>query len=375
MISHGFRRFFGIAPSEVRWEKRGFHRGSEEARGRLEGICDVFLSGYHASLETSQTAALSARLEAQADETRGFAYEGAAMGLALRDWLTPWRRERVTEFLKGPAGAHAYMVHVGAGWVLARAPVNVDRFLSRFDPLLRWLVVDGYGFHEGFFNWQRYRNGAGLPARLKNYARRAFDQGLGRSLWFVEGAEVGRIPDAIEGLTEHSRPDLWSGVGLAAVYAGEASVESLQRLGESAGECQAQLAQGAVFAAKARHRAGNATEYTETATRVLSGLSVTEAARLCDEALENVEDTEREPAYEVWRRRAQQRLVQIFELKRVLDVKRPITHEGGELDGALGGRPGSEESAALKRAVAEGLTMTTAKTPSVFLGTSFCTNP
>src|SRR3712207_8380154 len=46
------------------------------------------------------------------------------------------------------------------------------------------------------------------------------DQGLGRSLWFVQGADVRRIPATVNAFPAERRPDLWSGLGLACGYAG-----------------------------------------------------------------------------------------------------------------------------------------------------------
>jgi hypothetical protein len=44
------------------------------------------------------------------------------------------------------------MVHIGAGWTLARLFGRAEHYLATKDSLLRWLVVDGYGFHEGYFH-------------------------------------------------------------------------------------------------------------------------------------------------------------------------------------------------------------------------------
>jgi hypothetical protein len=81
---------------------------------------------------------------------------------------------------------------VGLGWAWARLPGNPERRLPALDPLLGWLAVDGYGFHEGYFHWRRRVSARELPRGLSASARRVFDQGLGRSLWFVEGADVPR---------------------------------------------------------------------------------------------------------------------------------------------------------------------------------------
>ena len=302
------RRFFGIPAREIAFERRGFRGSDPKMRARLEQIGRAFASGYHAALQDDHLKALVPRLNSLDLDLQGFAYEGAAMGLALLDFLTPWRKDRLRSFLQGAGGAHAYMVHVGAGWLLARIPGRVAPRLARFDPLLRWLVVDGYGFHEGFFHWQRYIQGQPAPARLEGYARRAFDQGFGRCLWFIDGGDVARIPQTISTFPAERRADLWSGVGLAVTYAGEVSQSELAGLRNSAGECWPCLAQGAAFAAKARLRAQTVVPYTDRATITLCGLPATQAAQVTDDALQGLPPDGAEPAYEIWRQRVQARL-------------------------------------------------------------------
>jgi enediyne biosynthesis protein E3 len=298
----------GLPPEETGYERRGFRGATGAVRNRLEQIGAAFMAGYHAALQHGTPLALAAPLNAVEAELRGFAFEGAAMGLALLDLLTPWAPTRVSRFLSGAGAAHAYMVHVGVGWVWARFPYGFRRRRRRLEPLLSWLAFDGWGFHEGFFHWPEYLAGQGAPRRLHGYERRAFDQGLGRSLWFVNGGNPELIASSVGNLAEDRRTDLWSGVGLAATYAGIVSREALETLHRLAGKEQPALAQGSAFAAKARQRAGNPTEYTDVAVRVLAGLSAQEASRLCDATVENLPANGGEPVYEVWRQRLQTRL-------------------------------------------------------------------
>lgn len=295
----------GLSPQETTFERRGFRVKNPELRAHLEQVGTAFVSGYHAGLEQDTTENLAAELNTTPPDLRGFAYEGAAMALALLDGLTPWRRDRVAQFLRGPGDAHAYMVHVGVGWAWARLPVNLARARARFDPVLRWLALDGYGFHEAFFKWPRYLAGAKYPRRLAGYDCRVFDQGFGRCLWFVDGGDVESIPRTISTLAPQRHADLWSGVGLAATYAGGASEDALVRLRDHAGQFRSQLAQGSAFAAKARQRAGNLTDYTDVATRILCEMPALAAARLCDTTLENLPANADQPAFEIWRCRIQ----------------------------------------------------------------------
>jgi enediyne biosynthesis protein E3 len=311
-----FKMIFGISKAETTFARRGFRGGENGRREGIERVGTAFVAGYQAALENSRAEILVPRLEAMAPDLRGFAYEGAAMGLGLLDRVTPWRRDRVQSFLRGAGDAHTYMVHVALGWVAARMPGNLEKQMEPLDPLLRWLVLDGYGFHEGFFHWPKYLRDGLPPRRVTGYATRVFDQGLGRSLWFVEGGGVARLRETVAGFAESRRADLWSGVGLASVYAGEVTDAELKLLLEAAGKFQPQLAQGAAFAAKARHRAGNPTAYTERACRILCGLSSADAAALTDAALENLPAHGAEPAYEIWRQRIQKQFSRGKELKR-----------------------------------------------------------
>ena len=305
LLGQARRRFLGLSPAEASFAKRGFLAGEDEARLRLEQIGITFLSGYHAALEESEFVSLGRRLSFVEVELRGFAFEGAAMGLALLDCFTPWRRDRWRSFTDSFAKPHIYMMHVGLGWALARLGRRVTSHLERLDPLLRWLVVDGYGFHEGYFNWPRYVEQRALPKRLHGYELHVFDQGLGRSIWFVKGADVAAVISAIDAFPLARRDDLWSGVGLACAYAGGCGRAAIQTLRAAAERHFPSFAQGVAFAAKTRQRAANLNTHTETVCRLIGGHSAEQLAAITDTALEDLHEDGALPAYEVWRRRIQ----------------------------------------------------------------------
>jgi hypothetical protein len=184
----------------------------------------------------------------------------------------------------------------------------VTPHLARLDPLLGWLVVDGYGFHEGYFGWLRYIERQEIPDRVDGYERRVFDQGLGRSLWFVKGADVASVASAIDAFSSERRDDLWSGVGLACAYAGGSGRTGIESLRTAAGGHLPALAQGVAFAAKTRQRAANLNSHTDTVCRLICGHSAEQAAAITDAALEDLRGENGLPAYEVWRRRIQNKI-------------------------------------------------------------------
>lgn len=271
-------------------------------------IGETFVAGYHAALEETRPEPLAALLERADPELHGFAYEGAGLGLALLDTLLPGRRDRLAALFRGPGSGQIYMLHVGAGWALARTPVSIRRFLTRLDPLCRWMALDGFGFHEAFYRWQWTVERQQVPARVFGYAVRPFDIGVGRRLWFNPGAEIGHILGIVATFPASRQADLWTGIGEACTFAGGRGESAVRELHRAAGPFTAQLGQGAAFSAKVRARAGNPAAHTEQACRLLCGMSAAEAAALTDEALAGLPPDGEIPAFEIWRRRIQERL-------------------------------------------------------------------
>jgi hypothetical protein len=300
---------FKIPPKEAKFCRRGFRITQSHIVKHLENVGENFLYGYHHALSSKNTSILAMELNIIPPLYRGFAFEGAAMGLALLDSVLPLRRKLFPQFLQGAGSPHAYMLHVGVGWAFARIPWirrRIVRHISTHDPLLKWLIVDGYGFHEGYFYPGKYFRSTDRLGKLTGYAARAFAQGLGRSLWFVEGADTGKIPQTLSRLPASFHSDLWSGVGLACAYAGGVEENEIKRLKASAGEYLPHLAQGVAFAAKARERAQNPADHTETACRIICDCSSREAALVTDKHLEDLPPETDIPSYEIWRQRVQQ---------------------------------------------------------------------
>jgi hypothetical protein len=309
------RRVFGIPRRDWTFARRGFPEADPAKRQHLERIIRTFVDGYHATLDDSRPQTLAPWLDAIDPEFRGFAFEGVALCLTAFDLLTPWKRDRWATFLKGPGGPESFLMHVGFGLALAQLGRPAEEALTRLaDPGERWLAIDGYGFHQGYFHWRHFVEECAEPARISGYARRAFDQGLGRVLWFGCGADIGRVVRTVAKFPASRQPDLWSGLGVAATFAGGVAEEELKALAEASGPYEAHLKQGSVFAVKLRHRADTLVENTELACQTLAGLSAEGAVRMVDAAFEDLPSDGPEPAYEVLRRRVQVQLASREEL-------------------------------------------------------------
>ena len=284
-----------------------FSEGNSPTWKLLEKSVLSAVAGYHATLESSKFEVLVPRLNEIELEFRGYAYEGAAMGLTGLDCFLPWKKQ-LQAFLAGPGSTHMYMVHIGAGETLALLHRRPERFLARLDPVLRWLVMDGYGFNKGFFARRRYVEKQAVPKHLSPYARRIFDQGVGRSIWFSAGANIERVAATIAAFPEARQADLWVGIGVACAYVGGADHAGIEALLKAAGPYGPWLAMGAAFVAKGRKLAGNIVPHTSLACEILCGVSSEEAAHILDWAFENLPLDGAEPAYAI----LQQRLLARF---------------------------------------------------------------
>jgi enediyne biosynthesis protein E3 len=182
------------------------------------------------------------------------------------------------------------------------------------DPVLRWLALDGYGFHQAFFQTVRWVSERWRPQRYRawpgpnaDYAHNAVDQGIGRALWFINGANPHAVASCIAGFEPSRHNDLWSGAGLASVYAGGVDAGTLTTFRELAGQYRPALAQGAAFAAKTRLMTGLVVPHTELAVKTHCEMPVQEAAAIVDEIGAALPPDGRLTSYEVWRQRIQER--------------------------------------------------------------------
>jgi enediyne biosynthesis protein E3 len=290
-------------------EATAFSKGTGPKWRHLEKAVLAAVGGYHSVLEGHKLADLVPRLDQTPLDYRGYAYEGAAMGLTGLDCFLPGR-SRLKAYMAGPGSPHIYMVHIGAGEALARLRRKPEPFLARLDdPVLRWLVMDGFGFHEGFFKPGQYVARQLVPGHLSPYARRVFDQGVGRSIWFASGADVPKIAATIAAFPERRRADLWLGVGVACGYVGGVDRATVEELREAVGPYLPTVCVGVAFVAKGRHRAGNPIPGTELACDVLcGGISIADAARLVDAAFAELPNGP-QPQYEVLQQRLHSQFV------------------------------------------------------------------
>nr|WTA64415.1 DUF1702 family protein [Micromonospora sp. NBC_00855] len=301
------------AMTEVTFARRGFPARAGATARRLEAVPQTVICGLEWGLDAKDQGELERRLDLIEEELRGFAYEGATMACTILDVMGPRRGTRTRQLLAGPGERHLFLAYIGIGFAMARLPrmtwrkVVPDLTGSPYHPTMTWLAVDGYGFDRAYFDTDRWVHEQRRPAAYPwqghaDYFPHAVDQGVGRALWFVHGADAPAVAAAVDRFASSRQGDLWSGVGLAATFAGGSGPDELARLLQAAGDFAPDLAQGAVFAAKARHHAGHVPEHSRVAMAALGDRTVEAAAALADDSAVRPAPAGGLPPYELWRR-------------------------------------------------------------------------
>jgi hypothetical protein len=255
-------RWFSLSPREAQFSRRGFVLG-RPLQGRFETIGQHFIRGFNVALSEADLSRIVNACTQVPEELRGFFVEGASMGCAVRDAFN-WRGNCLLEWRQRCHSRFDYLVHVGAGWAAARLPWRTKAIRDVLDPVHHWLLQDGMGFHDAYFATRRVTSGWKRVRR--GYQSRAYDQGVGRGLWFICAGDIAGVSELIANLPNERRADLWSGVGLAMAYAGEVSREDWAKGIVLAGSNAPWLRQGAAFATAARVLSQHVPEFTQVAS-------------------------------------------------------------------------------------------------------------
>ena len=298
-LQYLLKPFMRVSLKNVEMEVRGFDCPDPTLKKHLETVGRSFLKGYHDVLN-GQEENYNQTLDPM---YCGFAFEGAGMASLLLDAFTGQGIRSAQALLK-KYPEHKYIIHVGIGWALARIPwANVEKQANRFDPLLKDLILDGYGFHQAYFKTKQAVYQAKLPKGFSPEGLHVYHQGIGRACWFVFGGQPKKIFSAFQKFAPQYQGDLWAGIGLAMAYAGGVSAEVLMELQDLAKAFEAELAQGITFAAKTRLLANNMMPHTILAAEIFTGKDVETIAQIADEEAIKLGDFNLlERPYQTWRK-------------------------------------------------------------------------
>jgi len=166
---------------------------------------------------------------------------------------------------------------VGLGWAIAKFNFPFLTAVEKLHSKFYFRIADGCGYYDGSFKHRRTVTNKELPVYLPAAALPMYDQGIGRSIWYTQKADIHMIHRKIETFATNRRADLWRGVGIAVAYVGGCDDADLKILLQYAATNGFQLACGAALAARSRTRANTMTEDTNRCSRLWFALTVDDA--------------------------------------------------------------------------------------------------
>ncbi|MFC9775768.1 DUF1702 family protein [Paenibacillus chitinolyticus] len=187
-------------------------------------ILRAFLSGSNWALKpVLPMSGLRAKLDNRFEPFyKGFAYEGAGMGLGVKSALFPSRGRRFEAYIHQLSPGYLYQYYVGLGWYLMIRHGfrygGYKRWIKQLHPRYAPIVFDGAGFKTALFHYKKNKQ---IIQKFRHFPfsyQRVCYQGFGRCLWFLTEFDLQKTAAELENLPAEFRHDAYSGVGLAAAY-------------------------------------------------------------------------------------------------------------------------------------------------------------
>jgi hypothetical protein len=272
-----------------------------EVLQRIERIKSVFLDTQSFYATHGNTDALTAYLENSEAPFRSIAYESASMAIALKDIENDEDLNDWLLFANGPALAHQAQVYVGLGWAIAKLNLPFLTAVKKIEPDLYQRVADGCGYYDGSFRQRQTVINQQLPVYIPEAVLPMYYQGVGRSLWYANNADINKIKTKIEGFPAQRHARLWRGMGVAVAYVGACDDEGLRTLVQYAAANAVQLAYGAALAVKSRMEANAISADTDRCSRFWYALTAGETKMISsDQAV-----IDHDAGYNNWMRRVE----------------------------------------------------------------------
>lgn len=231
----------------------------------------------------AERAEQAAWVDALPRQDRAVAWEATAMAVA---WLQ--RRTGSDQSWQALVDAQGpeqdVALALGLGWALSWLAEPTEGEAEQLEPLVRWRILDGYGFRDGLVAPRRFALRGELPPQIRGADQSTWRHGLGRSLWYTSSADVGEVCRVIARFPPAERAELWTGLGVAATWIGSVRDAPMRRLADAAGDGRAALALGAAIAARTCRDGNTLTERQRAPCAVLAGatpevlVSITDAA-------------------------------------------------------------------------------------------------
>lgn len=247
---------------------------------------DMLANGFHA-VGDDDLVHLVKSFDSLKMTERVVACEGAFTAAICLDISKPLDFSRADQ-LANLAPTHIAGLGLGVGHALSTLGVAADISPSIAENYLGWLALDAYGMHEGYFRWFDSVHNMRVPKGLSPLAQEAFDQGLGRGLWFIAECDAETISNLVGRFPVTRRSSLWRGIGLMTGFWGAEDEKEIKRLLRFSGPFRAFFQQGIAQAVHMRFEMDEIVDHTDAACEIALGASTEEMATFASELIQTI---------------------------------------------------------------------------------------
>jgi hypothetical protein len=257
---------------------------AEKKNHEVHRVFSLLLDGYNAGLDTPPDRFAKQAASVPLSERRvlyeaAFAAQVSLVLTGKQDWHEALRLTQDAE----PYGVAIAGLGIGAAFShmrlqLPMAPQIVEQYWG-------WMAMDAYGFNEGYYRWSNLLFHKKEPEGVSGLGMRAFDQGLGRALYFVTGADPQAIHELIERFPPARRRELWAGLGLMVAYWGALDEKGIRKLLNTSKNLRPHFQQGVALAALLRAGTADVPDHTEGACSIVCQAASSEVASLANSCL------------------------------------------------------------------------------------------
>jgi hypothetical protein len=245
----------------------------------MENIKTIFQRSQIDAHKCSNTSELLAILGKTEKKILPVAYEGAAMTMALKDFSSGESISNWKTFLEA-SKPFACQIYIGMGWAVGQEKKTDLPFMDELNRNMQFRVWDGCGYFDGIFRQRQTIKGQNRLEHIEEKNYQAYDEGLGRSLWYSCKGEENKLPELVQQFSAERHSDLWRGIGIACSFVGGFEETTLKALISLAEEHTIQLGIGTAMVAKSRIESNCKTEDIELACRILCNLSAEDAMKI-----------------------------------------------------------------------------------------------
>lgn len=236
---------------------------------RMRQIQSAFLAAKEFALIANQSEQLSDFLSAKSGDFSSVSFEGAAMGLAIRSYNKTKTLSEWNWFIEKYSAVHTSQIYVGLGWAIAELGIDPTPIVSDLNSASRYRVMDGIGYYHGILRRRAAVERQLIPDIVPTSLLPAYDQGLGRSLWYNSGGEIERVLQKIALFPKDRTPAFWRGLGVAITYVGGTPDKQIEAIRGASKSNLAHLKYGALMALLSRKKAGTSCEDSSVIVRCL----------------------------------------------------------------------------------------------------------